>query len=177
MSLNIRDFSLFFVKNCNPSLKKVTPSLSQQPPLKMEVLSSQRCNPPPPPPPPKQKGGVHTMSWLNYLLSWDFLWQDKKIKINEIINGSVIFKYNSYLNTLNTELWWSCSFFLYWFFPYCSQSSQLLLKNLILEFPKNMIKPPLISLLYLTSYVNFQITLGLIKSNVCGPLLNLLLKT
>ena len=109
LSLNIRDFSLFFVKNCNPSLKKVTPSLSQQPPLKMEVLSSQRCNHPPPP--PKQKGGVHTMSWLNSLLSWDFLWQDKKIKINEIINGSVIFKYNSYLNTLNTELWWSCSFF------------------------------------------------------------------
>ena len=29
-----------------------------------------------------------------------------------------------------------CVFFLYWFFPYCSQSSQLILKNLILKFLK-----------------------------------------
>ena len=41
-------------------------------------------------------------------------------------------------------------FFLYWFFPYCSQSSQLIWKNLILKFSKNMIKPPLIWFMYLT---------------------------
>ena len=31
-------------------------------------------------------------SWLNSLLSWAVSWQDKKIKINGIINGSVRFK-------------------------------------------------------------------------------------
>ena len=41
--------------------------------------------------------------------------QNKKIKINEVINGSV--KYGSYLNTLNIELCCLCFFFLYWFFP------------------------------------------------------------
>ena len=43
LSLNIPDFNLFLCKNCNPPpLKKVSPSspLSQQPPLKDEVLSS-----------------------------------------------------------------------------------------------------------------------------------------
>ena len=33
-----------------------------------------------------------------------------------------------------------CVPFLYWFFPYCSQLSLLISKNLILHFPKNMIK-------------------------------------
>ena len=37
-----------------------------------------------------------------------------------------------------------------------------------------MIKPPWIWLMYLTLQVNFQITLGLMKSNVCVPLLNIL---
>ena len=35
-------------------------------------------------------------------------------------------------------------FFLHLFFPYCSQLSQLVLKNLILEFAKTIVKPPLI---------------------------------
>ena len=42
LSLNISDFSLFFVKTAT-ALEKVTPSpppLFQQPPLKAEVLSS-----------------------------------------------------------------------------------------------------------------------------------------
>ena len=30
----------------------------------------------------------------------------------------------------------------YWFLLFLSQSSQLISKNLILEFPKKMIKPP-----------------------------------
>ena len=68
-----------------------------------------------------------------------------KIKIIRIINESV--KFISYLNT---ELWWLCSFFLYWFFPQCPQSSQLILKNVIVKFPKNTIKPPLIWLMHLT---------------------------
>ena len=39
MPLNVSDFSLFFYKNCNLPWKKVIP-LSQQPPLKVKVLSS-----------------------------------------------------------------------------------------------------------------------------------------
>ena len=60
-------------------------------------------------------------------------------------------------------------------FPCCSQLSQLVLKNLIiLEFPKNMIKPPLLWLMFLTLQDNFRIMLRLMKSN--GPLLNALYK-
>ena len=56
-----------------------------------------------------------------------FSWQNKKIKIHGIINGSVTLKwYESYCNTLNTEL--------------------------ILKFLKNMIKPPWIWLMYLKLY-------------------------
>ena len=46
------------------------------------------------------------------------------------------------LNSLNTELCWLCSFFLYWLFPYGSQSSQIIEENFILEFPKNMMEAP-----------------------------------
>ena len=60
-------------------------------------------------------------------------------------------------------------FFLYLFFPYYSHPSQQTLENVILDFPKNMIKPPLILLMYLTLKVNFQISLGLRKTNVCVP--------
>ena len=72
MLLNISDFNLFLCENCNPPEKK-SPSLSQQPPLKVKVLSS-----PPPPfwkiswrlnlplstiPTPLQKGeGAHYVS-------------------------------------------------------------------------------------------------------------------
>ena len=88
---------------------------------------------------------------LNSLLSWSFSQQDKKIKITEIINGSGTFKwYESYVNTLNTELGWLCSFFMYWSFPYCPQLCQLTYKHLNLEFAKNMIKALLIWLMYLT---------------------------
>ena len=34
------------------------------------------------------------------------------------------------MNSLNTELCWLYSFFLYWFFPYASQSSQIIFKIL-----------------------------------------------
>ena len=37
---------------------------------------------------------------------------------------------------MNTELFCFCSFFLYWFFPCYSHLSQLILKNLIIEFSK-----------------------------------------
>ena len=41
-------------------------------------------------------------SWLNSLLSWAFSQQDKNIKINGIISGSVTFKlYESYIWALN----------------------------------------------------------------------------
>ena len=80
---------------------------------------------------------------------------------------------------MNTEICWFCSFFLFWFFPYCSQSSQLselILKNLI-EFPKieKTIRPPLIWL-NLTLQANFRITLVLEKVNSCVYLLNILHK-
>ena len=54
-------------------------------------------------------------SWLNSLLSWAFSRQDKKIKINGIINGSLTFIwYESY----NTENYVGlCSIFFYWFRP------------------------------------------------------------
>ena len=56
-------------------------------------------------------------SQLNSLLSWALSPQDE--------NGSVTFKqFESYLNTLNTEQWWLCSFFVL------------------------IIKPPLIGLIY-----------------------------
>ena len=38
--------------------------------------------------------------------------------------------------TLWTMNNWLCSFSLHWYFLYCSQWSQVILKNLILEFPK-----------------------------------------
>ena len=44
-------------------------------------------------------------SRLNSLFSWAFSRQDKKIKIIGIV------KFESYLNTLNTEVRWLCSFF------------------------------------------------------------------
>ena len=61
-------------------------------------------------------------------------------------------------------------------FPHYPQSSQPILKNLILEFPKNMIKPPLIWLIHLTLQINIWITLCLMKSNSCLPLLNIFYK-
>ena len=36
---------------------------------------------------------------------------------------------STYFNTLNVELYWMCSFLLYWFFLYCPQSSQLIFKK------------------------------------------------
>ena len=44
------------------------------------------------------------------------------------------------------------------------------------QISENLIKPPLIWLLYLTWYANFQITLCLMKSNGCVSLLNILPK-
>ena len=68
---------------------------------------------------------------LHSLLSWAFSWQDKMIKIIGIIMDLWHLK-NMKVNTLNTELCWLCSFFLYW----CPQLNQLILKNLIVEFSK-----------------------------------------
>ena len=56
--------------------------------------------------------------------------------------------------------------FLYYSFHNCSQSSQLILKNLILKFPE----------MYLASEANFWIKLRLMKANSCMPLLNILHK-
>ena len=53
-------------------------------------------------------------SWRNSLLSWVSSWQYGKIKIIGIMSGSLT--YETYLNTLNTELCWLYSLFLYWFF-------------------------------------------------------------
>ena len=50
LSLNVSDFSLFLCKNCNPLEKSHRP-LTQQPPLKIEVLSS--------PPTVERQGGAH----------------------------------------------------------------------------------------------------------------------
>ena len=74
---------------------------------------------------------------------------------------------------MNTELL-IVVLFLYWFFPYWSQASQLIKKNVLLEFLKSMIKPPLIWIISLTLFPNFQITLGLMKSNGYVALLNAL---
>ena len=105
-----------------------------------------------------------------------FLWrrfsrQDKKIEIIRIINGSVTFKqYESYLNTLNTGQLWLFSIFYFNSLHIFHNRAQLLLKKFILESPKNMIKLPLIWLMYYSTLkVNFQTVL--IKSNFCVPLL------
>ena len=109
---------------------------------------------------------IHEFSRLNEfwklisLLLRTFSQQDEKIKINGIINGSLKFNNNE---RYNTELCWLWFFFLYDSFPYWSQSSQLILKNLIFEFPKN-IKPPLIWLMYSTLQAIFWIMLPLMKS-------------
>ena len=117
------------------------------------------------------------MSRLISLLSWAFSGQDEKIRIIGIINRFMTFKYKSYLNILSIELCWLCSFILYWFFSHCPQSNQLILKNLILEFSKIMIEPPLIWLMHLTFYACFRIILRLMKSNGRVPLLNILHKS
>ena len=68
LSLNIPDFSLFFYKNCNPPLKKVTPSFPLppsknyspvRPPLFENLVGG--STPLPPHPPQQKKEGVHTM--------------------------------------------------------------------------------------------------------------------
>ena len=68
LSLHISDFNLFFCDNSNPPEKNHAP-LSQQPPLKVEVLSSSPffkiCldsqTPRPHPAPRLQKWGMHNM--------------------------------------------------------------------------------------------------------------------
>ena len=67
-------------------------------------------------------------SRMNSFLSWAFSKQDKKRKINRIINESVTIKQaESYLN------YGDCVSFLYWFFSYCSQLSKLFFKKVILK--------------------------------------------
>ena len=68
-----------------------------------------------------------------------------------------------------------CSFFLYLFFPYYSRSSHIILKMLFLNFQKKKHDQTLlISLINLSLSSNFWITLGLMKSNGCVVLLNIL---
>ena len=64
LSLNISDFSLFFVEKLQrrppPALKKVTPLFPSNPPLKTSFPAT--CLFHPPPPPAKSgEGVVHTM--------------------------------------------------------------------------------------------------------------------
>ena len=76
--------------------------------------------------------------------------------------------------TLWTLSCWLCSFFLYWFFPYCSQSSQLILKNLIFKFLK-IHDQTSINLTDMFHFIgNFWITLGLMKPNSFMALLNII---
>ena len=90
-------------------------------------------------------------SRLNSLLSWAFFWQDKKIKINETVNGYVTFNVKL-ICTLSTELCWLFSFSRIDSFPIKPTYS----KNLFLEFPKN-IKSSIILLMYLTLLATFRI--------------------
>ena len=52
----------------------------------------------------------------------------------DIINQNVLMKFCGTCFKFWLRPW--IVFFLYWFFPYCSQSSQLIFKNLILKFLK-----------------------------------------
>ena len=79
------------------------------------------------------------------------------------------------LLTLWTLNYFNCVF-LYWFFPHCSQSNQPIFKNLILKFPKNMIRPSLIWPMHLTLLTNLRTILPFMKSNGFVPLLNILHK-
>ena len=70
LSLNISDFDLFLCKNCTP-LNKATSPLSQQPPLKVEVLSSPSflnnwLELQPPPPPTSERGGCTLWLFNNF---------------------------------------------------------------------------------------------------------------
>ena len=64
-TLNISDFNLLFMSKLQPPPEKSHPPLSQQPPLKVEVLSSPsflKIWLEVQPSPPQQKGeGVHTI--------------------------------------------------------------------------------------------------------------------
>ena len=69
---------------------------------------------------------------------------------------SVIIRKKSLLNgKFWCRTWFSST--LVWFFPYCSQSSQLIQKHFILEFQKNMTKPPWIWLMHLLYRLIFKL--------------------
>ena len=91
-------------------------------------------------------------SRLNYLLSWAFPRQDKKIKIG-IINGSV--KFERYLNTLITMLIMSLCLVLIISILLTTEPANF--KKSYSGFPKNMIKPPLPWLVFwLSNYLAFD---------------------
>ena len=115
LSLNISDFSLFFMWKLQPVLKKITPpSLSQQPPSKSWApvkptflkiwLEAQ------PPPSPAKRGGAHYVvclsfvDFLNSLKMKEYIWKYKTIVSYQILPKtqklfSVIFPMsNSYLD-------------------------------------------------------------------------------
>ena len=79
MSLNISDFSLFFMWKLQPPPWKKSPPLSRERPLKVEVLWLEAQ---PPPPSPLQKGGGCTLcgSWdirhsrQSFLSFWAIFW-------------------------------------------------------------------------------------------------------
>ena len=92
---------------------------------------------------------------LNSLLPWTHeLFHDNRRKFKSmdfyqwICDIQIMWKL-SYLtllrfivfNSLNTGLCCLYSFFLYWFFPYDSQSNQIIYKTFILEFRKSIFKP------------------------------------
>ena len=90
------------------------------------------------------------------LLLWALSRQDKKRKICESV------KFKCYLNTLSTEKWWSCSFF------------ALILSMFTIEPKHNHDQISINSTNVFNFQINFLITLGLMKSNGCMPLLNIL---
>ena len=78
-------------------------------------------------------------------VSWALSRQDKKIKINGIINGYVTFKYSgSYHKTLNNELLIAFFFLILIFSIIAYSRTNKLKKILFSNFRKNMTKPPLI---------------------------------
>ena len=120
-------------------------------------------------------------SRLNSLLLWSFSRQDKKIKINEIINYQWIWDIKMIWKLSQPSKPWTKEmvfiFFLYWFFPYCSQSSQLYNSKRSYSWISETYDQTSMNLTNaFILQVNFQITLGLMKPNVCVPLLNILHK-
>ena len=120
LSLSTSDFNLFLCKNCTPHWKR-SPDLSQQPPLKMEIVSSLS--------PlfenlvggstlPQQKGGGCTLFYQHYVLSTSsFFLKILLVWISSInfFNQSIIFNlfFNLSTTLLNLLISWNSFHFNY----------------------------------------------------------------